>query len=218
MIERIIVAEIIAASIERWINVDELDLTFISGKERGKGKEIVALEEKVVRGGVERRGGMCPVLVVAYGPEKRLGFEKPVHFVRRKDAVVKHLAALLVLLRLPAFEHAILVGEGEHDVRRRGKKASVRVRQADAVLEAREGIRKERAVFHYPTERRLVEDLGAVHLGEKAFLCIRVREQKPQQRRIQRRRRFRDLVPQKPSILRDIIPVRFEDRFEMLEK
>ena len=77
---------------------------------------------------------MCSGGVVLLRITENLRIQQPVHLVRRKRFIVKYLVALLVLLRLPAFQNAVLIREDELYVVRGRDEFAAAVGQAYFVL------------------------------------------------------------------------------------
>src|SRR5579862_1185187 len=137
--EAVVVAEVVALGVERWIDVDRLDLSAEAFAERHEGQEVVAVDEEVVAMG-EARGRLLPVT----GDPPRLGEDlrsgEAVDLIGGEVLVVEDLGPALLLLRLATFEPAVLVGPHELDVAALGDAPAGSVHQADRVREAGEAV------------------------------------------------------------------------------
>ena len=111
MIEIIIIAKTIAASVVRWVNINALYSSLIPLEQRSQRQKIITFYNKVIIITKLRYMFIYPPRVDTFHIHQYLWIKKPVNFIRSKCLIIENLRTFLILFRLSTLEYTVLVRE-----------------------------------------------------------------------------------------------------------
>ena len=136
-----------------------------------QGKEVVALDDKIIRTR-EMLHWMLALFVVTLEVGEHFWLGEAVHLVGSQRLVPKNLGALSLFLGLPTFKHAVLVRPCENHLSALADKVTTLIGQTNLVLKHRVAATQKLGIGNETLKFHLVEDHHTFHVTEECTLHL----------------------------------------------